>query len=237
MELDARFVKVIDRMDRNFSMKLGESQVAEYWDYFVVGKGWTVSDFVSAVESCIEELQFKPKIADIIERRPKKYRTIEDIDKANGLIGGRIEHLTEPREIVLDITSPRLKRICEKLIGSYPKDAYVRHPRHACPECSDKGVIEVYDPRTTYHAARAKTLTGDRIRSIMVGCQCEAGQVHREERKTDKKRKPMRPLIAFDEKQMCRVSAPTTAEQIEEITDFMQDWNPRNYNAEFADWG
>ena len=112
---------------------------------------------------------------------------------------------------------------------------YVDQVTYKCLDCRDRGGVEVYDPRC-YQPARDGMLTTSNIRTLMVACQCEAGQILQKPPEPSEKNR-CRAMPEYDELQMRQVKAVLPRGQVDELIDFVTTvWKPRNHHVEFDDW-
>lgn len=70
-------------------------------------------------------------------------------------------------------------------------------PRHRCPKCRDRGLIEVWDPRFIAVARKLGECKRSMLRTVMTSCDCDAAEAFGSERKSWRPLPVYSPMIYF----------------------------------------
>jgi len=134
------------------------------------------------------------------------------------------EHLPK---LLAHLKSQRFKPLRQALPST-------REPRYECPDCNDRGVRYVYHP-LAYQPIRDECFSAsNHLREIVVACNCAAGNQHTQQRESKIANRPMK---EFCQNTMCEVSAISTEEQVQELTEFVSTkYRPRNFYYEFSEF-
>lgn len=242
--------------------ELTEMMTALYWEEF---SGWTDDQFISACQRCRNDLDRFPTVHQLRERWSacrvdNAVQVIEskvprianpEVDQdsltkaADALTDEEIKELMEargysPAAMVVVVTrqiKPLLRRqLLKDLIKPGWDDCSLIAAR--CSKCGDRGVIEVYSPRSYQGTPRDEVTPDDlRIKTVMVACGCQAGKAHTKPIDFQKKMNQAKPMLEFDENTMCQVNHIGLDDQKAELFNFLKnDYRPHNYHSEFSDW-
>ena len=74
-----QFCELFDRVSANYSKPLDTRVRMTWWKNF--GKWWPESDTIAALEYHLKHSKWFPTLAEILECRPKQYKTADDWDE------------------------------------------------------------------------------------------------------------------------------------------------------------
>lgn len=78
MDFENEFLPEMAKVAVATQSEYAEGEINVYWEKF---QYWPYEDFRAAMESCSDECKRFPTVWDIKDRRPKKFATIEDVEK------------------------------------------------------------------------------------------------------------------------------------------------------------
>ena len=210
----------LNSLAQTFNKKLSAHDIQLIFEIFN-DKNWTLWEFETACHKCAVELEWFPKPVHILERweiDPGKIvnpefvqlpRTVEDDKEIEELIARRI-------------TNQHLKDVCGRIVFREPPHPYSQ--RIYCQTCEDKGLIEVYHPRTC-QKAKARKLSIKDIRTVTVSCHCDRGPITSESSNR-------RPMMVFEKNRMPAVREIEPELQLAEVGEFYA----AAPDHDFADW-
>jgi len=233
-----------------------------YWDEF---QNWTDDQFLAALQRCRNELSRFPTVAQIKERfvscaHSNAVQVIEssvprianpEVDQDNltkaaqNMTDQEIKELMEARGynaaaiavVIMGQVKAKLRMdLLKDLIRPGWDDGSTYAAR--CHKCEDRGAIEVYSPKS-YLGVDGDTYqpTDLRIKTVMVSCECQAGESHRRPVDPHKDMNRSLPMLEFNENTMLPVSAIGLEDQQAELYLFLKnDYKPAKFFSEFADW-
>lgn len=233
-----------------------------YWDEF---SSWTDDQFIAALQRCRNELNRFPTVAQIKERfvscrHSNAAQVIEssvprisnpEVDQdsltktAEALTDNEIRELMEARgynaaAMAVIITGQVKAKLKIDLLKDLVRPGWDDGSETAarCHKCQDRGAIEVYSPKS-YLGVKADMYQPDdlRIKTVMVSCECQAGEFHRRPVDPHKDMNRALPMLEFNENTMLPVSAIGLEDQRAELYLFLKnDYKPAKFFSEFADW-
>lgn len=233
-----------------------------YWDEFAT---WTDDQFIAALQRCRNELSRFPTVAQVKERfissrHNNATEVIEssvprianpEVDQdgltkaAGSLTDAEIVELMEARgfnDAAIEVVTRRQIKaklrtnLLKDLIKPGWEDAAGYAPR--CSRCEDRGAVEVYSPKSYLGLDVESYGPGDlAIKTVMVACDCSAGDKHQKEVDPHKDMNRARPMIEYNSNTMRRVEGIGLAEQQVELFYFLKnDYKPAKFFSEFSDW-